>query len=391
MTGADERERRARQCSQLMSEQGWDALVASFPESLRYLGGVSSVSASVNRRTAVLAVVGPGGRVEGIVAPTGDVASLVASGQEADRIWSYGRFVFFGEGALAQKVSDVAARASATPVEAVLRALADLGLGGRVALEDDGLLPGLSMELFTAHVFLPTNQKLLALRQVKSAWEIGQLAQACEIAEQALQESIAGAREGTTDVELVQSFQVAAQRLGAVPLFAVMAIGEQAALADTPPVGRALRRGDMVRCDVGVTFEGYRADIARTACLGTPSAKVKAYYDAILVGEDHGIASLVAGGVAEQVFSAAVEGTRRSGIGHYDRSHVGHSIGLEVYDGMLLASGRTDEIRDNMVFCVETPYYEIGWGGVQVEDMVVVTPQGPRILNQTPRTLWEIS
>ncbi len=78
----------------------------------------------------------------------------------------------------------------------------------------------------------------------------------------------------------------------------------------------------------------------------------------------------------ERIFEIAMRTAREHGVPHYQRQHVGHAIGLEVYDEFGIAPGITIPLEEDMVLCVETPYYEIGWGGVQIEDLVRVTPYG---------------
>jgi Xaa-Pro aminopeptidase len=82
-----------------------------------------------------------------------------------------------------------------------------------------------------------------------------------------------------------------------------------------------------------------------------------------------------------------VRATRAAGIPHYQRHHVGHGIGLEPYDPPTIAPGSDTALEPGMVFCVETPYYEHGWGGVQVEDAVEVTAAGARLLTRSSREL----
>jgi Xaa-Pro aminopeptidase len=76
------------------------------------------------------------------------------------------------------------------------------------------------------------------------------------------------------------------------------------------------------------------------------------------------------------VFETAVEAVRREGIPHYNRSHVGHGIGVDGYDLPDQTPASKDVIEEGMVMCVETPYYELGWAGLQVEDMIVVRSDG---------------
>jgi Xaa-Pro aminopeptidase len=79
--------------------------------------------------------------------------------------------------------------------------------------------------------------------------------------------------------------------------------------------------------------------------------------------------------------------TRENGLPHYQRHHVGHGIGLEPYDPPTINAATTTALEAGMVFCVETPYYEHGWGGVQVEDAVEVTPTGVRMLTRSSQDL----
>ncbi|HEX7123417.1 MAG TPA: M24 family metallopeptidase, partial [Gemmatimonadaceae bacterium] len=134
-------------------------------------------------------------------------------------------------------------------------------------------------------------------------------------------------------------------------------------------------------------YQGYRSDIARTAVLGRPSAKLAAYYQAMLEGEEAMLAAIRPGIPAEDLFRIAVATVQEAGVPHYRRQHVGHAIGLEVYDALSLAPGVQTPLEAGMTLAVETPYYELGWGGVQVEDLVCVTDDGVRLLNRSSRDL----
>jgi Xaa-Pro aminopeptidase len=183
------------------------------------------------------------------------------------------------------------------------------------------------------------------------------------------------------DAALVYEQEV--RRRGAQPFFTVITIGERAALADVYPSARALRRGDLVRFDLGCLYRWYRSDISRTAVLGPPSDKQARYYAAILAGERAAIALMKPGVPVSRVFDTAVRVTREQGLPHYQRHHVGHGIGLEPYDPPTINAATQTALEPGMVFCVETPYYEHGWGGVQVEDAVEVTPTGVRMLTRS--------
>ena len=90
---------------------------------------------------------------------------------------------------------------------------------------------------------------------------------------------------------------------------------------------------------------------------------------------------------ARDLFEQVVATVRQAGIPHYRRNHVGHGIGLGGYETPALTPGSTDVLEPGMVMCIETPYYEVGQFGVQVEDTVVVTTDGVRSLMTTGREL----
>ena len=147
-------------------------------------------------------------------------------------------------------------------------------------------------------------------------------------------------------------------------------------MSNVQPGEYALRRGDIIRFDVGGRYKHYRADIARNGVLGEPTKKLAQYHRAICVGLDRAIEMIRPGVRADDVFEASVETVRREGIPHYRRSHVGHGIGLDGYDVPNIAPCNSEVFEEGMVICVETPYYEMGFGGLQVEDTLVVTKDG---------------
>ena len=154
-------------------------------------------------------------------------------------------------------------------------------------------------------------------------------------------------------------------------------------MPNVQPSDRKLEDGDIIRFDVGGRYKHYRADIARNAVLGEPNKKVRTYYEALWKGVQRGTEMLKPGVRAADVFDAVVETVRREGIPHYARTHVDHGIGLDGYDLPQLTPDSKDVLEEGMVLCVETPYYELGFGGLQVENMVAVGPDGPQSLMKT--------
>jgi Xaa-Pro aminopeptidase len=228
-------------------------------------------------------------------------------------------------------------------------------------------------------------------RMVKGPDEVGALEKAALIAEDGIAAVLGMLRPGVTEREAARVYEQEVLRKGAQPFFTVVTIGERAALADVYPTDRALRPGDLVRFDLGCLVGPYRSDISRTAVLGKPTEKQARYYAGILAGERAAIAAMKPGVPVSRLFDLAVRVTRENGLPHYQRHHVGHGIGLEPYDPPTINATTNTALEAGMVFCVETPYYEHGWGGVQVEDAVEITPNGSRTLTRSSQDLAVIA
>lgn len=227
------------------------------------------------------------------------------------------------------------------------------------------------------------------IRCVKSPAELSRISAAVSVTEEAIQEAAHQAREGMPEREMCLAFDLAQVRRGAVPNMNHVGFGRSAALGMTNVPDDRLKPGDMIRFDVGCVYQGYATDLSRTFAFGRPADKVVKYYDAILRGQDRALEMIKPGITGAEIFAAAVDEVRQAGIPHYGRQHVGHGIGIGLagYDKPLLAPADRTPLEPNMVLCVETPYYELGWGSVQVEDMIVVTESGCRRLTSMSREL----
>jgi len=267
-------------------------------------------------------------------------------------------------------------------------------LGRRVGLDEGNLFAPTWKrveERLAGTTLVPAYQMFRQARMVKAPDEVAALEKAALIAEDGIAAVLGMLRPGVTEREAARVYEQAVVGKGAEPFFTVVTIGERAALADVYPTDRALRPGDLVRFDLGCLVGPYRSDISRTAVLGTPTEKQARYYAAILAGERAAIAAMKPGVPVSQLFDLAVRVTRENGLPHYQRHHVGHGIGLEPYDPPTINATTHTALEPGMVFCVETPYYEHGWGGVQVEDAVEITAGGSRTLTRSSQDLAVIA
>ena len=152
-----------------------------------------------------------------------------------------------------------------------------------------------------------------------------------------------------------------------------------------------LEQGDVIRFDVGGRYRHYRADIARIAIFGEPTREIRQKHRALLAGVERACELIRPGKRVADIYAAAVETVRREGIPHYRRNHVGHGIGLDGYDAPALTQTSEERLEAGMVLCVETPYYEAGRWGLQVEDMIVVRADGAERLTATSGDLMLVT
>jgi Xaa-Pro aminopeptidase len=386
---------RSARLTSVMDAEGLDALVATTTENVHYVTGFRSISHALFRGLELYGVFTRRGT--GLVVPLIDTAGVAATGTACDRVGCYGTFFFeyaADPGLVGTKIREWTGTPAASPAEALASVLGDLGvLGKRIGLDEGNLFPQTWRrveERLAGTTLVPGYQLLRTARMVKGADEVARLERAAQIAEEGIAAVLAMLKPGVTEREATLVYEQEVLRRGASPFFTVITIGERAALADVYPSPRALTPGDLVRFDLGCIWESYRSDISRTAVLGRPTEKQARYYAGALAGERAAIATMRPGVSVSEVFDVAVRVTREAGIPHYRRHHVGHGIGLEPYDPPTINAAAVIPLEPGMVFCVETPYYELGWGGVQVEDAVEVTPEGTRRLTRSSQELHVI-
>jgi Xaa-Pro aminopeptidase len=224
-----------------------------------------------------------------------------------------------------------------------------------------------------------------AARRVKTSAEIELLRDAAAIAEEAGQHLIDRCDIGR-EWRHVAAVECDVFLRGALPGLVTSGAGTESSLMSTSPEYR-LREGDIVRIDLCCRYGGYWADVGRTIVLGAPSAEIQSRYDALTHGVDTGLAAVRPGVASKDVHRCAIEAVRRGWTGSYEYPHCGHSIGLSLYDGDRLDPVSDEPLEAGMVLNIELPYYELGWGGLQLEETFLVTDGGYELITRSPRTL----
>lgn len=384
----------AQRIQQLSSKYGCAAFVASTVPNVYYSTGVLSLGQKFILGTKVFSIVIPGDppRVA-LVAPVGEADLAIEEAREGVNIWPYGHFVIEGQdigkagtdGCLSRVLSS---SKPMPPVDVLVQALQELGLQGQTVVVDEGGFTPDEWQRFAgtfAGNVVPGFAIWREIRMVKTTSEIRHLKRAAEITAAAISQALSEVHEGMTEKELVAVYEKYLLDNGAYPAISVILFGEHSAYPNGVPGNRRLQRGDIIRFDSGCVYNNYYADLARNALFGLPEpeiqGKVSTYHAAMLKGVQAGINALRPGARADEVFQLIMNTVHENGVPHYQRTHCGHGIGAELYDQPIIAPGNKTILEAGMVFCVETPYYELGLGGIQVEDTVVINEEGAEYLS----------
>lgn len=366
-------------------------VVAASPANVGYATGYRSVAGDLFRAHQMAAVVDAAGT--SLVCPAADTAPAMDAGVEANQLVPYGRFYFEAagtpDGPHPSRMADEHDGVVQALVEALRRHDAT---GGRVGLD----MAGLGVHADALAAALPDTRVVdvgpwfARLRQHKLPGEVDRLRRAARLAEQGIERALEEARPGCTEADLAAIVGRTMLEGGGMPRFVVVTAGLRSALADAAATTAIIERGDLIRFDVGCTVEGYWSDMARTAVAGPATGRQADRYAALLAGEEAQLDRIRPGVRADDLFDLAVEVVEQHGVSPYRRHHCGHGIGTEVYEPPIVAPNVDTPIEEHMTFCLETPFYELGWGGMMVEDTVVVTADGHERFTVSDRSLREL-
>jgi Xaa-Pro aminopeptidase len=272
-------------------------------------------------------------------------------------------------------------------IESLAEQIRGLGVH-RIGFEAQHLLYSHYEDLHTALPeveLVPTRGLIDKQRTVKDEAELALLRHAVAISDQAFDEVSAQIQPGMTEKQVARLIEARMIELGAEgPAFStIVASGPNAAMPHAIPGDRAIQAGEPIVIDMGARYHGYNSDMTRTIVLGEPDARFKEIYNIVLrahldseVAARSGVSGVAVDAAARDVIKAAGYGDN---FGH----GTGHGIGLEVHEGPRAAAASTDESLDaGVVISIEPGIYLPGWGGVRIEDLVLLGPDGAEVLTQ---------
>lgn len=235
--------------------------------------------------------------------------------------------------------------------------------------------------------FIPTEGIIERLRRVKNPDEVELIRAASAMADQALEGALKVVREGMSEAELARALEHNLVQAGAdgVAFPIIAAFGARSSQPHAVPSPEVrLKRGDFILIDYGALHRGYRSDTTRTFVLGPAEARQREAYAAVLESQLKGVAATRPGVSGREPDAASREHLRALDFPEF-RYGVGHGVGLEIHELPFLSKTCEDILESGMVVTVEPGVYLPGWGGIRIEDTVLVTPSGPECLTRFPK------
>ncbi len=233
----------------------------------------------------------------------------------------------------------------------------------------------------------PLSDRVEQLRILKDESEIDLIDQAVSIADQAFAQILHLVKPGVTEQEIALRLEYAMRRMGADgPAFRfIVASGVRSALPHGVSSPKTIMAGDLVTFDFGAVCRGYHSDITRTVVVSSPNTRQKEIYEIVLEAQMNAAAAVKAGVRASDVDSAARGIIEKNGYGECFGHSTGHGLGLNIHENPRLASKVDTVLEPGMVITIEPGIYIKNWGGVRIEDTVLVEENGCRILTKTPK------
>jgi len=381
----------------VLQREGIDALIATSTENVFYISNYWSLGKHLGCGVEAYAIL-PLEDSPAIVAPLNEADLLVENQTWIEDIRFYGESgVDLGE---PEDPPEETARvmgliSSASPeadgASALLKAVEDKGLAGaKIALDASGLSPAqyerLKSKLQGAELVDGANL-LREIRLVKTEGEVDRIKRATAITEKSMEDALEIARDGITELDLAGMYGYSVAYDGGRVTQNLIGFRERSAYPNPLPTKYEAKKRDLVRLTLGCTWDHYHSNVSRTAVIGRPLAKVERRWEAIIAAQDAALDAVKPGAKVSEIYAAAEKELANAEVSR-NPSTMGHGLGIECNEMPAISKTGEDELLEGMVVNVDIPVLELGWGGIQLEDTILVTSDGFELLTRTDRTLY---
>lgn len=227
------------------------------------------------------------------------------------------------------------------------------------------------------------------LRLVKDDGEVARIQAACSCADSAFEMALPLVKPGVSEIDFAAELDYNIRLTGASgnSFESIIASGPNGALPHAKPTARRFREGDLVVCDFGAMVDGYCSDMTRTVAVGKPNPKLTRIYQIVKDSQESGVNSVKPGITTTKVDKICRDYIGTKGFKEYFTHSTGHGVGLDIHELPWVASSFSTKLVENMVVTVEPGIYLKDLGGVRIEDTIVVTKDGNKILTNSSKEL----
>jgi Xaa-Pro aminopeptidase len=233
--------------------------------------------------------------------------------------------------------------------------------------------------------FAPVAGRVEALRALKDREEVAAIREAISFAERAFAMLRSGLRADETEKDAADALEGYLRRCGAsaASFPPIVAVGPRSALPHARPTAETrIGQADFVLVDWGATGQPYKSDLTRVLVTGKVASKFEKVYRTVLSAQERGIAAIRPG-----VMARDVDVIEEAGFGRFFNHGLGHGLGMDIHEAPALRKDSDVTLQPGMVITVEPGVYLPGWGGIRIEDDVLVTEDGCEVLTHVPKSL----
>jgi Xaa-Pro aminopeptidase len=382
---------------EVLQREGIDALIASSTENVFYISNYWSLGKRLGCGVEAYAIL-PLKESPAIIAPLNEADLLVEN-----QTW-IGDVRFYGESGVDLGTPEdpseetglvMGLYSSASPeadgASALLKAIEDKGLNGaKIALDTSGLSPAQYEHLKSKlqGVELVDGANLLReIRLVKTEGEVERIKRATAITEKSMEDALEIARDEITELDLAGMYGYSVAYDGGRVTQNLIGFRDRSAYPNPLPTMYEAKKRDLVRLTLGCTWDHYHSNVSRTAVIGRPLAKVERRWEAIIAAQDAALDAVKPGAKVSEIYATAEKELTSDEVGRYP-SMIGHGLGIECNEMPVISKTGDTDLLEGMVVNVDIPVLELGWGGIQLEDTILVTSDGFELLTRTDRTLY---
>jgi Xaa-Pro aminopeptidase len=231
-------------------------------------------------------------------------------------------------------------------------------------------------------ILVPTEKMVEGLTLRKDQDEIEKIKKATDITDMVFSEILHCIQPGVRELDLAAEIEYRMKGFGSsTPYYeTIVASGVRSALPHGVASSRKIQRGDLVTMDFGAVADGYTADLTRTVVVGKATKRQREVYEIVLKAQRHAVNKVKPGIRACDLDKAAREIIRKAGYGKFFGHGLGHGIGLRIHDNPAVNSSNQQILEPGMVITIEPGIYIPNWGGVRIEDDVLITQGGCEVL-----------